>query len=145
MTGVQTCALPIFSLTGRRADEPAPEPEEPQDRPDAAEGPAPAEPPRRRRGLFGLFGGKDERPAYPDDTAGDLYGDGSQDDARPEPAQDAQPEPAPAPRPEPEPEPEKYVYRSKYAGTRRVHGSLTETLSSIGLYKIGRASCRERV
>ena len=127
--------VPInVSLTGRRADEPAPEPEEPQDRPDAAEGPAPAEPPRRRRGLFGLFGGKDERPAYPDDTAGDLYGDGSQDDARPEPAQDAQPEPVPAPRPEPEPEPEKYVYRSKYAGTRRVHGSLTETLSSIGLY-----------
>ena len=120
------------SLTGRRADEPAPEPEEPQDQPDAAEGPAPAEPPRRRRGLFGLFGGRDERPAYPDDTAGDLYGDGSQDDARPGPAQDAQPEPAP--RPEPEPEPEKYVYRSKYAGTRRVHGSLTETLSSIGLY-----------
>ena len=139
--------VPInVSLLGRR-DDTAPQParEEPQEEPEQApeEEAAPAPRPRRK-GFLGLFGRRAQEQTYSDTYAGDTYA-GTESDTGSYPVDDLTPEqpdaePAPArqaPRteaPQPAaPEPEKFVYRSKYAGVHRVHGSLTDTLSSLGL------------
>lgn len=98
------------------------------------------EPSRKKKGFFGLFGGRnEEEEELPEDGEELLVPEEEAPVPQPvpeeEPAVSAPaPAPEPEPQPEPEPEPQKYVYRSKYAGTRRVHGSLTDTLSSLGLY-----------
>lgn len=132
--------VPInVSIMGRNntQDQPEEQPEE-----DSA---SHREAPRKKRGLFGLFGGRDESEemepesdltAYPEEEPA-LRQEPEEPAPMPEPETDipaAEPEYQPQPQPEPEPETQKYVYRSKYAGTRRVHGSLTDTLSSLGLY-----------
>ena len=133
--------VPInVSLRGRRAEEPAPQPEEEPaaaaaEPADTAPDDTPAEEPRaRKRGLFaGLFARRTE-----EDT-GTLYEEEEPAPAAPEkePAPPAE-EAAPAPEPAPESAPEKYVYRSKYAGSRRVHSnSMTDTFSSLGLFHTG--------
>ena len=100
------------------------------------------EPPRKKKGFFGLFGGRNEEEEEPREDEGELFVPEA-DAPVPQPVPEEEPaasapvpasEPEPQPEPEPEPEPQKYVYRSKYAGTRRVHGSFTDTLSSLGLY-----------
>ncbi|HJD20945.1 MAG TPA: hypothetical protein H9915_03905 [Candidatus Gemmiger faecigallinarum] len=135
--------VPInVSLTSHRAGEAQPEPQA-QQTPEPAQEAEPepqaeAAPRPRKGGLFGLFGRRDEPE---EETYGELDLAGDAEDAVPrqeEPlrAAPAAPDrPEPFPEPEPEPEPQKYVYHSKYAGTRRVHGSLADTLSSLGLYR----------
>ena len=132
--------VPInVSIMGRNSTQDQPE-EQPEE--DSA---SRREAPRKKRGLFGLFGGRDESEemepesdltAYPEEEPA-LRQEPEEPAPMPEPEPDIPEEEAeyqPQPQPEPEPGPQKYVYRSKYAGTRRVHGSLADTLSSLGLY-----------
>ena len=126
--------VPInVSIVGHGNSEP-----EPAAEPDGAELPG-QEHPRRKRGLFGLFGGKnteqeEEPELYAVEQTASLPEPEPEPEPEPAPRTEPRPEPAPEPQAAPEPGPQKYVYRSKYAGTRRVHGSLTDTLSSLGLY-----------